>query len=338
MAERSTIAQRIQIGVETTPGTPVAATKNLLALSFALSVGQETHDFKPSGGKYRTIVYNGKEWSDIAISGDATYSELQYLFASLLSTPTVSQIMDSATPTQAYKWVFDTASFGADVPITYTIEQGDGLTRNHRASNGILTGCTISFDRESVELDGEGYAQAIEDGITLTSSSVTSIDTIPVQPTQLSVYLDTTAAGLGTTKQLRVLSGEWTLEDRFAALFVVDAAQPSFVASVEQEPNAEFHLKVEADSQGMANLTKFRQAATQFMRLEGKGPKIYTGATTPADVYYKLTIDTAGKISDVDEFDDEDGVYAIEWTFTAVHDATWGKAMHVELINKQSAL
>lgn len=336
MAERSTIAQRVQVGVETTPGTAVAASKNLLALSIELAVGSDSHMFKPRGAKYNTIIYNGKEWADADVSGDATYSELQYLFASLVGTPTVAQLMDSATPTAAYKWTFVSNTFGADSFKTYTVEQGDG-TYAHRSANFVITGATIEFSRDEVTIDGEGYGAAIETGITLTASP-TSIDTVPVQPTQLSVYLDTSAANLGNTKQLRVLSGEWTLEDRFAALFVVDAAKPSYVAHVEQEPNFEFKLKVEADTQGMAYLTAFRASATQFMRLEGIGPKIYTGATTPADVYHRLTVDSAGKISEIDKFDDEDGVYAVEFTWTGVHDATWGKAMQIELVNKATAL
>jgi hypothetical protein len=43
-------------------------------------------------------------------------------------------------------------------------------------------------------------------------------------------------------------------------------------------------------------------------------------------------------VSDVGNFSDEDGVYAIEWTFDMVHDGTWGKAFTVAVVNKVTAL
>lgn len=335
--ERSTIAQRVQLGVESVQGTAVAATKNLLALSIGLNVAEDVHTFQPKGAKYPTVVYNGREWADADVAGDATYSEIQYPMSSALCTPVISQLLDGATPTGAYKWVYDPLTFGADTVKTYTIEQGDAV-RAHRASNMIITAFGLNFDRKGVTITGDGYAAAIEDGITLTSSGVTSIPTIPIQPTQLDVYLDNTVGGLGTTKQLRVISGSWGVTGRFSSLFVVDSSQPSFVAHVEKDPGSTFKLKVEADALGMAMLNKFRSGATQFLRLSAKGPKIYSGASSPADVYNSLTVDVAGKVSAVSKFEDSDGVYAVEFTFTTVHDSVWGKAFHIELINSQSTL
>lgn len=337
MAERSTISQRVQIGVETTSGVAVAATKNLLATSIGVSVAEDVHTFQPKGAKYATIVYNGREWADADISGDATYSELQYPMASAITTPVVSQLLDSATPTGAYKWVFDPVTFGADTPKTYTVEQGDAV-RAHRAASLIFTGFGIKWDRKGVTVTGDGYAAAIEDGITMTSTGVTSIPTVPIQPTQLDCYLDDTVAGLGTTKQLRVISGEWSVTGKYGSLFVVDSSKPSFVANVEKDPASTFKLKVEADAQGMAQLNKFRTGASQFLRLTAKGPKIYSGATTAGDVYNSLTVDVAGKISAVSKFEDSDGVYAVEFTFTTVHDSNWGRAFLISLVNSLATL
>ena len=337
MPERSSISQVVQLGVETTPGTAVAATKRLLATSIAVSVAEDVHQFQAKGAKFPTIVYNGREWADADISGDATYSEMQYLLASAFTTPTVAQQLDAATPTGAYKWVFDPSTFGADNPKTFTVEQGDSI-RAHRAANLIVTKFGLNFDRKGVTVASDGYAAAIEDGVSLTSTGVTSIDTVPIQPTQVDVFLDNTVAGLGTTKQLRVLKGSFDLSGRYSSLFVVDSAKPSFVASVEKDPASTFKLTVEADAQGMANLLKFRSSSTSFLRIACKGPKIYSGATTAADVYHSFTLDCAGKVSAVGKFEDQDGVYAAEFTFTTVHDAGWGRALRAELVNAVATL
>lgn len=336
MPERSSISQRVQIGVESTPGVAVAAAKQLLALSLGPGVAIDVHTFQPKGGKYPTVVYNGKEWSTSDLGGDATYSELQYPLASVVTSPTVAQIMDGATPTGAFRWLFGPASFGADVPKTFTVEQGDA-TRAHRAANLIVQALDLNWDRKAVTLGGSAYAAAIEDGITLTPGA-TSIPTVPIKPTDVDIFLDTAAGGLGTTKQLRTLRGNFHIGDRFDPLWVVDSAQPSFVAHLEKDPNVTFKLLVEADVQGMASLLAMRGGLTRYLRMRAKGPKIYTGATSAADVYRQLTVDVAGKVSAVSRFEDADGVYAAEFTFTAVHDSDWGRAYLIELINAQAAL
>lgn len=333
MAERSTISQSVQIGVEATPGTAVAAARRLGSLGFSVGVQTEIARRRPTGQKYSSNEVLGKEWSEADLEGGPVYTELPYIFASLLSAPTVTQIMDGTTATGAYRWVFDSASFGEDAPKTFTLEQGSAA-RAHRLTNGIISDFDLSWGREEVEIGGTLFGRAIEDGITLTANP-TQLDQIPVKPTDLSVYLDTTAAGLGGTKLLRALSGEVSLGSRFMPLWVVDRAQPSFVSTIEGEPELEFTLTQMADAQGMANLVALRDGATRFLRLEAVGPVIYTGATT---VRHSMTIDIAGQVSEVGEFSDEDGVYAVEWTFGGVHNPAWGKALHVEVVTSTSVL
>jgi hypothetical protein len=334
MPERSTITQAAQLGVETTAGTSVAATRRLGSLGFSMGPQIETSVSRPIGQKYANLAVLGKEWSESDIEGSPSYTELPYVFSSLMSAATVAQIMDGATPTGAYRWTFNSNSFGADTPKTYTIEQGDAV-RAHRVTHGLISEMSFEYDREEITLDGTMLGRSIEDGITLTAGA-TMLDQIPVRPTELSVYLDNASGTIGTTKMTRVLSGEWSLGgDRFMPVWVVDAAQPSFVAVVEGEPDFEFTLTQEADAQGMANLVALRAGTTRLLRLRAVGPVIYEDDTP---IRHQLTIDVAGQISDVGNFDDEDGVYGIEWTFTGVHDPTFGKALTVEVITTTATL
>jgi len=55
-------------------------------------------------------------------------------------------------------------------------------------------------------------------------------------------------------------------------------------------------------------------------------------------VSHQVTWDVAGQVSDISKFEDEDGVFAVEYTFSAVHDSTWGKAFTVEVITTTSTL
>lgn len=334
MAERSTISQVVQFGVESTPGTAVAASKRLG--SFGLTVGPkvDSSELRPTGQKYASAQIVGKEWAEAELDGKPVYTELPYIFASLMSAPTVTQIMDSAIETGAYKYVFDSATFGEDAPKTYTVEQGSS-TRAHRVTNAILQEWSTEWDRNEISLGGTFLTSAIEDGVTMTSSP-TSLPQVPVRPSQVSVYLDPVAADLGETKLLRALKGSFKISDRFGALWVVDAAQDSFAATVETEPGVEFTLLQMADAAAMANLVAMRGGATQFLRWEAVGPQIYSNGSVTAN--HKVTIDMAGQIRDVGKFEDSDGVYAIEWTFGGVHDTTWAKAMHVEIVTTTVSL
>lgn len=335
MAERSSITQSVQIGVEVTPGTAVAANKRLGSMGFAIAPETETRKLRPIGQKYPTLEILGKEWTESDIEGSPTYTELPYAFASVIGTPTVTQIMDAAIPTGAYRWLFESNTFGDDTPKTFTVEQGSAF-RAHRVANGIISEYTWDWSRDEIGIGGTLLARAIEDGITLTASPV-GLPQVPVRPTDLSVYLDTTSGGLGATKLTRVLKGEFNIEDRFNPLWVVDAAQPSFVNVVEGEPTVEFKMTAMADAAAMANLTRMRAGTSAFLRLRGVGPNIYTSGT-PLVVNHQVTIDIAGQVNEMGEFSDEDGVYASEFTFSAVHDATWGKAYAVEVITTTSAL
>lgn len=335
MAERSTITQSVQIGVETTPGTPVAAAKRLGSMGFSIGPATDFNTLMPIGQKYPTLEILGKEWAEADLEGSPVYTELPYALSSVINTATITQIMDGLTATGAYRWVFQSNTFGDDSPKTYTVEQGSSF-RAHRVSNAILTEYGIKWSREEIELDGSWIAKAIEDGVTMTGSP-TQLPQIPMKPADLSVYLDTSAVALGTTKLLRVLEGEFNISDRFNPLWVVDAAQTSFVSTVEGEPTVEFKMTQMADAAGMSRLTQMRVGSTAFIRLQGNGPVIYTpGVGDP--ITHAFTLDLAVQVKDVSSFDDNDGVYAIEWTFGVVHDTTWGKAFRAEVITTTATL
>lgn len=332
MAERSTISQSAQIGVETVPGTAVAAGKRLGSMGFSFGPKVDIKKLLPAGQKYSSLQILGKEWTEAGIEGLAVYPELPYAYASCVNTPTIAQIMDGAVPTGAYRYTFTSNTFGDDAPKTFTIEQGSGV-RAHRMANAIFTEYTWEWSREEISLGGTVLGRAIQDGITLTAAP-TSLPQIPVRPSELSVYMDPDSADIGTTKMTRVLKGEFNISDRFSPLWVVDAAQPSFAAVIEVEPTVEFKMTQEADAQGMANLEAMRNGENRYLRLQGVGPIIYTAAAPIDNETHMVTIDVCGQVSDVSELGDEDGVYGVTWTFSATHDASWGagKAFTIEVI------
>jgi len=329
MAERSTITQVTQIGVETEAGTAVAAGKLLQALSIEPAIKADVSTFRPIGGKYTTIAALGKEWVEAKISGEvACYNHLAYLLAGILNKPTPVQ----QGATAAYLWTFTPAQTAADTIATFTVEQGSSA-RAGSFAYGLISSLGLSFSREKIAVSGTMLGQAYEDGITMTAKP-TAIAVKPILPTDLDVYLDDTSAGIGTTKLTRVLSGSLDISDRFGTLWAINSAVSGFAAHVETPPTAQLKLLVEADATGMGLLTPMRAGDKRYIRLAAEGPTI-------ADTYkYALQIDLCGVVTDVGEFSDEDGVYAVEWTFDVAYDAAWasGQALKVLLTNVLSAL
>jgi hypothetical protein len=280
------------------------------------------------GQKFASQVVPGKEWVEADIAGVGNYNELTWFLASVLKDPGAPSTLD----TSARSWVFAPGASGEDAVKTFTVEQG-GTVRAHKFSNGIVTQLELTITRDSIEIGGTMLGQALTDGITMTATP-TAAPEVPMLPTDIDVYLDPTSAALGTTKLTRVLSVKITIGDRFAPVWVLNSAQTSYVAVVESEPTAEITILQEADTEGMAGLTQARAGSTKFMQVRALSD-ILAGAATQM---YDFKWEAAVKVKDVGDFSDEDGVYAIEYTFEQVYDATWANAMKATLINKVTAL
>lgn len=329
MPERATLTQGVQLGVESTPGTSVAANKKLLSTSIETKVKADINSFRPMGTKFSTTEILGKEWAEFDIEGQGSYQDTSYLLSSCLAYSAPVQI----TTTGAYTWTFAPSSTSDDTVKTYTIEHGSSV-RAHKLTNALLTEIEYDFSRDGVEIKGSGIGQKITDGITLTSTP-TSIAEKPMLPTDVDVYLDTTSAGLGTTKLTRALNANIKVTDRFGPVWVLNSANTSFVSTIETEPKAEFTVMVEADSQGMGLLSDMRSTTTKFIRVSATSAD---NAGTSGSNKYSFQWDFAAKVKEIGDFSDEDGIYAIEWTFDMVHDPTWGKAMTVSCVNSLSTL
>ena len=328
MAERTSIAQLIQIGVESTPGTSVSATKKFQATSIEPSIRAEVDRFRPMGTKYETFVAENKEWVEARLSGKLNYTEIVYLLSSLVDTATIST---PAMATNTRNWNFTSDATSEDTPKTFTVEHGSSV-RADKFTYGLVTELGMSFNRNSCEFTGGMIGQRLTDGITMTSMGVTTVALEPVIANQVSVYIDTTSGGLGGTKLTRALSTEWHLGSRYNPLWVLDAANSSWVAAVETAPDLTMNLTVEADSEGMGQLTNLRSGDTVWARIEAVGDLI------ESTFYNKLTIDMPVKLVGTGGFSDQDGVYAVEWNFVGVYDSTWGKPFDINVRNTLTAL
>lgn len=334
MPEVASIFSGVQIGAETTPGTSVAASKLLNYLSLEPSIDLEFNNFRPMGQLVSSAITPGKDSTSFAVSGQGSYSELIYPFCSVFTNVTPSTV-----DTSAKLWDFIPLGRSEDTIKTYTIETGSA-TRAQKATYGLFSGIELTFNRtDGVTLGGSAFGQALTDNITLTGSP-TALEDKPILPTHLDVYVDTTSAGLGGTKLTRDFNAVFRCNDKWGQVWPINSTLGSFGAHVNTEPAIQIELTVAADTQGMGLLADARLGSTKYIRLAAIAPGAtygFAGATTAT---YQLLIDMAGKISDINAFDDEDGVKVLTYTFDAVYDSAWstGRYLRIQLQNKTTTL
>ena len=338
MAERQSVAQVQQLGRETTPGTAVAATKRLGSMSLSPGINAEVGMFRPSGVKFATVQALNQEWVEGDLEGQPTYDEVLYPLAGALGQPVSSNILDGATPTGAYQHVFTPTSDAADAVHTFTLEQGDAV-QAERIAHLLFTGFSLDLSRSGVSMGGSFIGKAVERGATLTAGLDVPADLKPILPGHFSAYTADAGDDLGTTqtKLLRLISANPSIGDRYNPAWFVNQEEESFTTWVEnaEGPTAESGMTLEADANGMAFLDKLRDGSTVFLRLEALGPEIDAGVP---ESRYRFTWDLALKAQGVDTWSDEDGIWAIPFTFQAVHDGTWGMSQRVTVVNTVASL
>lgn len=324
MTARSTIFQTVQVGVESTPGTEVNANRALTALMIEPGPKVDISKYRAMGWKVPSVSSLNKEWVEADLSGAITYSEIVYPLASLLGRPTPT------LGTVAYNWTFNVNPTSQDTPATFTVEQGSSL-RAHLFTYGLVNSLGLKFSRDGNEISGTMIGQALQDGITMTASP-TTIALIPVQPTEVSVRLADTYAGLAAATPLsRALEVNLNIDNRFGMLYSLNGSS-SWIEPVELEPGLKADLLMEANAEGMGLLTTMRAGAMKFMRVSCVGANIATSEP------YLLQIDAALRVMDVSKFEDNQGVYAVRWSFEMFYDTTWGDFLEILVRNTLSTL
>lgn len=328
MAENATALSAVQLGVESTPGTGVAANKLLQYLDFQPAPNISTNEFRPSGNLVPTVVTPGQDFTDFTLAGAGSYSEFPYIGCSLFEN-----VSPTTVDTSGREWLFE-PDYNAEPTLkTYTIEVGNNV-RAGKTTYSIIRGIELAFNRtDGVTLSGSAYGQQWQDNITLTASPTATQDK-PILPTHLDVFLDTTSGGLGGTKLTRDFNAVWRCNDRHGPIWPLNSANASYPAHVLTVPNIELELNFEYDTAGAAaSFTPIRAGATRYIRLSATSTELAGAATR----FYDLRIDGAYKCSAI-AFDDTEGVRTVTSTWRLVYDSTFGTSNRIFSIRNTNQL
>lgn len=329
MAERESVLEGILVGVESSSGTAVDATRRLTTYALTPTIDREVTVNGNQGLKFGGVSQPGLDQTSWSYEGPLTYNESNFMLSTILGAPTVAQIGTST----AYRFTFTPDIDGADTKKTLTVEQGS-TQRAHEVTYFHTQSWGMKFNRSGeVTNSGTAMSQEISDDITLTNAATWSdITEVPVIADQWDVYVDTTSASLGSTQFTRVFEAELNLNDWWSTISAINSSEPSWVEAVHNpDGKGELKLKVEANAQGMGLLTDLEPGTTKYIRLLATGGTLGTST-------YSFQIDGAWKMTKPDSFEDQDGVYALGWNFELVADTTWNKAIEFQVVNDLTAL
>lgn len=275
--ENQYINQRLQFGLEATPGTNVPANKLLQALDIVMGPMADVAEFYPTGRKYESIAIENAEWAEGTINeSPLDYNNVCYLISGVAGAPTIGAAGSSAT---AKSWTWTPPLTGSVQPQTYTIEQGDTATRAHKVNYGLVSEFNYKGDKKTgIKKGGKLLAQALQLGITMTGTP-TAVPLMPSAGKHYNFYLDSSSANLGTTQLLRCLNVDFSFTNIYGMFFAFNRAQLGWTAHVDLRPKTTVKLLLEADATGEGQLAMLQAGQTQFLRVQGQGLPIDNNQT-----------------------------------------------------------
>lgn len=298
MSERTSAYQKAQLGIETSLGTGGTVNKQLVSIGIKAAPKVLTSPFTPQGSLLPTIVPIGKDYTEASYECSPIYEEIGLIFASLFAKEATGICeIDGTAP---------------NTPDTYKFEVGDG-TNCEGFAGAVFNSLSLKWNREKLDVSGDILGQLM-DTATWTADADPPASITPMLPSQVTIKMGNTEAGV--TKLNRCFSANFDISGRWKDLWVLDAAQPSYVALVETPLKANIKLMMEADAEGKAFLASVR----------GNNPtKVIDFEAVSGTKSFHLV--AATKVEGIDEFGDNDGVYAIGVNLAVVYDASLGLAM-----------
>jgi hypothetical protein len=275
---RASVNQQIQIGKETTPGTPVSASKLLDAFTWTFGGKPTTKQFRGTGRQYPSASALLTEMSGGKISGPLDYAQSVYPVSSLFGAATITSHAGTTT-VKDWKWTPPlTGSYAANA-ITYTLQQGDNIDAEQYAF-AVFTGWGYSFTRkQEAQISGDWMSQTFTDGITLTSSP-TAVVQEPAVGANFNLYLDATSANIGTTQLTDPLKCDFAASDYYDGYWPINRANSSYTGIVDKEKKNELKFTLQANSTGIAIRGSYLEiGALAYVRVNGQGQLIENDQT-----------------------------------------------------------
>jgi hypothetical protein len=296
----ATVTQVVQWAFESEAGVAVEPVNRFRSTNLTLSPKYETEVVRPSGSRYGSTTYLKKVSTEIKIEDSLIdWNELPTLLEWAFGGPMV---------------VDGVCSYTIGRGRTMTLAQGD-------LSNGEAAQVTNCFVSEFGFKWGKNSGDATVTGSVMGSfwdehatipNAAPSREVLPMDATQVNVYVDDTKAGMGKTQLKDAISVEFTTGSMRNSVWTLDRAFVSYSDRVDQAiTDGEVTLLVKATGEGKQFVTALRNGQTKYLRIEAKN--------AAGDRFFHA--DLAVKSGDI-SYEDSDDVWAMTVTLKIIEDGS----------------
>jgi len=324
--------RRIQLGRESSAGTPVAATTVWRGTgtpkdNFVLKFPKEDVGYLPG----TTRSYIPKKNAGILLEAvPATFEQFPHILEMGIFAATAAQ--DGAGTDYIYEYPFPTTAGNAIK--TYTIEGGDNQEEEY-LEYCFVNDFTLNGD------EGEAWMMSANvEGRQATVSTFSASVPLPSVEEMLfqksKLYIDAATAAYGTTlKSNTLLAVTLTYKTGLRAKYTAEGnLYFSFVQTLE--PEVRLKLTFEHDSISAAQKVLWRAQTPQKIRIKTEGSTFGTPGTTYS--VKTMLIDLAGKWESFDKIGDRNGNDILEGMFLSRWDETAADFGKITIVNDLAAL
>lgn len=324
---RGSVNRQVQVGVESTPGTPVAANKLLPSTNFVLSPEIENRDFRAQGWKVPTTTKIVGFDGGGTVSSPLNYTEIIYLLNMIVT----GVITTPGGGTLSRTHTFAPTATGTDAFKTLTVQEGDATAATQMA-HIFLPELSVTATDDAAEVAGTivGYAPTV----TTLTATPTAIAQQPIGPRELDVYIDSTVGAIGTTKITDALGYNFNVSALRQKKRVLNTTYQSFKDTTDTpvELSAGFTTEHNLQSRNIYAAQTVTSSPTYFVRLKA------TGAIIEGAIPYSLSVDCAARIVDMNQ-QDVNSVWGFEYALQPIYDSTFGNKMfEIAVTNNITAL
>jgi hypothetical protein len=253
------------------------------------------------------------------------------VLASIFGLPTTTTPDATNAPT-ARQHVFTLMGRGARNPVTFTAQWGLGSAAIQFAYF-LFNTLTMGAQRSELTFETSAFSRDGDETITLATSGVTTVESVPIDPTQYDVFSDNTWAGLGVTKLLDCHEGVVSIGETWGRSSPLNSAIVSFAKALENE-EVEYggNMQLAFDAVAKALIATYKAGARKFNRLQTTGPLIGTG---PSTTRYGLKIDYGYVITERGEITTAPNSpeVVLPFSYELSPDPVTGKLIEVTLTN-----
>ncbi|MFN3650095.1 MAG: hypothetical protein ACK47B_10995 [Armatimonadota bacterium] len=296
--ERVTALERVQIGVEATPGTLVDADQRLHTLMITPQARVNSRALPGLGSKSPVVQVVGREHTEASLEGPASYDELAYLLAAHLCVPSTS----------GDALLFEPQSESEDTIKTLTVEVGNEDIAE-AFGYGFVRSLQFRATGVEVAVSGTMIGQALAVGQTLTAAP-DDVPAVVITEKDWVVKIDDLAGGTPVTLE-RVDEFEWSSQDKWRERFYANQGA-SWELPLGGRWNQTLRLSLQYDTEANALMAGMRNGETYLVVFEAAGPAI------DVDTDYALNLKFAARVTSI-ERQEVDEVTNAQAEFVVVH-------------------